>query len=127
MLNSYTLLTDFANTIEAASNTLMDMKRNLDQYKLSTNANAASVEIREKQLLHLVRLVRSCDAAFTALNTERDAAYKEGFRRGQELCRTESNHSVSSNWGKRYRNNEEKEAARFEHNYRADSNWGDHF
>lgn len=122
-------IADFPTLLQSAEATLLKMKAALDAYKKKPDANAAHVEIREKQLLDLVRLTQACNTFLQQSAAEQDAIYRMGIQRGLDLAAEEEKHELSPHWQSRkyFHSPQDKESYRWEQNARSYSRWADHY
>ncbi|AEE53756.1 hypothetical protein [Haliscomenobacter hydrossis] len=126
MISAHTTTNDYATQKKAAETALLAMKAALDQYKKLPTANATHVEIREKQLLALIRFMEVSEDVIYLLAEERNAAFKRGIQRGQELANTEQEHQVSRHWGRRNLH-PDREVNRRYLDYEQMAKWSDHY
>jgi hypothetical protein len=125
MLTTHSTTNEYATQKKAAETALMAMKAALDQYKQLPTANATHIEIREKQLLALIRYFEISEDVIYLLAEERNAAFKRGIQRGQELANTEQEHQVSRHWRKTYHS--DREVQRGYSSYEQMVKWADHY
>ena len=126
MVTTHSTTNDYPTQKQAAESALLAMKTSLDQYKQSPNANATSIEIRERQLLAIIRFFESCEEIIYLLAEERNAAFKRGIQRGQELANTEQEHHVSRHWQRRNLH-PDREVNRRYLDYEQMVKWADHY
>lgn len=122
-------IADFPTLLQSAEATLLKMKTALDAYKKRPDANAAQVELREKQLLDLVRLTQACNTFLQQSAAAQDVIYRQGIQRGMELAAEEERHELSQHWQskKYFRSPQDKESYRWEQNAHSYLKWSDHY
>lgn len=126
MVTTHSTTNDYPTQKQAAESAFLAMKTSLDQYKQSPNANATSIEIRERQLLAIIRFFESCEEIIYLLAEERNAAFKRGIQRGQELANTEQEQQVSRHWQRRNLH-PDREVNRRYLDYEQMAKWADHY
>lgn len=124
MLSNHSTFANYQEHTNAVNRILIDMKKQLDQYRESPTANAQAVAIRERNLVTLIKYVEASAEIIQGMANARDAAYRAGIERGRELAEIEEQHTLSPNWPRRYHH--DKEVNRAYGAYHQMMKWADH-
>lgn len=78
--------------LDEAMSVLVDMRRNIDKYKLRNDARQSWIDRQENALAHLVHFIETTKATFELLQEEFSEARKEGFSSGKRQAEKEFKH-----------------------------------
>jgi hypothetical protein len=84
-----THLIAYEEALEEIKTTLIALKKSLDTYKESPNANPQAVEVREKQLVSIAHFVKAANFAIEGMEYEITDAFKRGFEQAKRQSQTD--------------------------------------
>jgi hypothetical protein len=84
-----THLIAYNEALEEIKTTLIALKKSLDTYKESPNANPQAVEVREKQLISIAHFVKAANLTVESLDYEITDAFKRGFEQAKRQSQTD--------------------------------------
>lgn len=92
-MNSYYLINAvFPAALDEAVQSLIELQKNIERYKLKKNANQDWIDKQEEYLAKLMYFIETSEASIEQLKEAQQEVKQEGFRKGLEQAKKQYEH-----------------------------------